>query len=447
MEIIKRKINLSEVLNYADEENWGKIAESGLTDYIINGTDEPFSIIGENIPIFKDKSGTSVLRFATMMTIYQMLRNFYQSYELYQVCNRKGGKKLVKTDIDLSDAGNVPENIILCDENGIPDDAELGTYICVYGKYEEINTIFYKDGDDKAILRAAQFYGFVESKRKHGGDYEGHFDIPIYMEQTLEDIGVYMVDEESNSEETRHYDSATITGTTTDYDSATITGTTTESKLYKFKRTRTEVDDSGNTLPFILQRDNSGGTEYNAELVYTSGLTNIQKIADNLYSFDYMEEPEDSGDTMIFRYGLDNVAEGDEQLNEIYEKCNKGEFKIEDCNGIKYEEIHPFVEKKEKFIIDCNEREITYRQIMMDGVEAAFAFEKDAEDLNILPTFKDDFLMGFIDSKIDTSDFYIDRGTASAYERHNSLGEVATMEDLVKYKNGFFEIKNDENKY
>lgn len=87
--------------------------------------------------------------------------------------------------------------------------------------------------------------------------------------------------------------------------------------------------------------------------------------------------------------------------------------------------------------------EIDYIKIYRDGEIANVSYDmaitvKDHYQEGI-PFYKDESLIKIHDVNKNIN-VDIKRGTSSAFERHNILGEVNTMQDLENYRNGFFNI-------
>lgn len=61
-----------------------------------------------------------------------------------------------------------------------------------------------------------------------------------------------------------------------------------------------------------------------------------------------------------------------------------------------------------------------------------------------IPYHKEEYMMGITYNPIINKDINIDRGVNAAFERHLKLGEVKTLEDMVAYGNGYFNIKSSQ---
>ena len=84
-----------------------------------------------------------------------------------------------------------------------------------------------------------------------------------------------------------------------------------------------------------------------------------------------------------------------------------------------------------------------------DDVEDGKCYARITFDTSIynidsgVPYIMEESMVGITDVK-QSGTASVERGSAAAFELHNILGECRTMEDLEKYRNDFFTIKNDE---
>jgi hypothetical protein len=135
-------------------------------------------------------------------------------------------------------------------------------------------------------------------------------------------------------------------------------------------------------------------------------------------------------------------------------------------NGIIYKEKHPFTVEDYycQFPLlggydDEYEKHFIYLKVDYENTESfeGFVGEPDKTYANIeyntdpatefqpVPYMMDDAFLGYYYGDVNVEDLIIDRGMATAFERHNILGEVSSFDDLLKYKNGFLKIRDDEN--
>lgn len=61
-------------------------------------------------------------------------------------------------------------------------------------------------------------------------------------------------------------------------------------------------------------------------------------------------------------------------------------------------------------------------------------------DLQVFPTYREEYRFGISALENVDSDIYIDRGINAAFEKHLKLGEVTSLEALEQYGNGYFKI-------
>ena len=73
-------------------------------------------------------------------------------------------------------------------------------------------------------------------------------------------------------------------------------------------------------------------------------------------------------------------------------------------------------------------------------------FSKDMakhNNMQVFPTFREEYRMGMASIENVDSDIYINRGINAAFERHLKLQEVKTLEALEQYSNGYFKIMDN----
>ena len=61
-------------------------------------------------------------------------------------------------------------------------------------------------------------------------------------------------------------------------------------------------------------------------------------------------------------------------------------------------------------------------------------------NMQVFPTFMEEYKMGIATLENVDSDIYIDRGINASYEKHLKLGEVTSLEALEQYGSGYFKI-------
>ena len=64
-----------------------------------------------------------------------------------------------------------------------------------------------------------------------------------------------------------------------------------------------------------------------------------------------------------------------------------------------------------------------------------------ANDIDVLPITKEEYMIGVVFEQEVRSDIYIERGKISALEPVQRLGEVDNFKDLIKYGYGYFKVE------
>lgn len=106
--------------------------------------------------------------------------------------------------------------------------------------------------------------------------------------------------------------------------------------------------------------------------------------------------------------------------------------------------------------VENSQYETTYEVALAKFNTLANAYEYDSEnfktkyssynDMNkhnnteVFPTFMEEYRLGSSSMENIKTDIYIDRGINAAFEKHLKLGEVSSLNDLVKYSNGYFKM-------
>ena len=284
-----------------------------------------------------------------------------------------------------------------------------------------------------------------------------------------------------------------------------ITGYT-DSKLISLRTLKKSYDKDGNVLPFIekvttneygeitnIEVGENGGIPYQKDIPLNisidGDIIKYDKITEITILYKHVFIDEDSGETITWSTG-DNFDELDEDcvggiiLFTYYcGNITENQEDFSENNGICYREYYCFDIKAENFILDIDEEETEYKYISIDyerdldadesetldleymseGVEnmielRAYSapssaklytrFESETDENNMTQDahyiFRDD-LIGYHEVNINAKNVKIERGKYAAFERHNALGEVSSFDDLEKYKNGFFKLKDNEN--
>ena len=292
-------------------------------------------------------------------------------------------------------------------------------------------------------------------------------DIPILLTGNLLDLGQYksydiiVVDENGKTENVQ----------TTNQNETYIIETKGESKIRTLRKRKISYDDSGNSLPFIINEDN-----YNPILPFEEKyIKNVQSIK-NINGQEYI-----IGDAIvdIIYRNISGITENLDKATEIeFTYVIGGTFHLtpdgiiddfygenpftytattEDIYGIWYKETFPLKDYSYNIkynnkdlsgstkIIDFESKEITYSFPGIDYERTHFILCENIKYLsNYFLNYSGDLL--FFDEKMlglsvplkEVYNITIDRGATSVYEKHLQLTEIKSWDDLEKYRNGMF---------
>lgn len=167
-------------------------------------------------------------------------------------------------------------------------------------------------------------------------------------------------------------------------------------------------------------------------------------------------QPDDDGNLLYF-YDDFKIDEKDQyhgiKYTDTYYFDEHSEIKTDffDSNGnIKTDEFNDYVNdingnnsKKYEFITSQNvnlyEKEINNKTATISSIVSSFsAVNSNVPDYEYNRLFKRECYNGISYSPVKNVEVYIDRGNASALEKHIKLGEVKTLDGMEKYSNGSF---------
>ena len=260
-------------------------------------------------------------------------------------------------------------------------------------------------------------------------------------------------------------------------DNKVYTGIT-ESKLISLKRKIASVNDFGEILPFIIKNNNPQNSH--GELQYMVGVTNEKMYDDGTFR----------GDALTY-VGISHVNSSDENdwtdissesiTSDVFSTNGYIKFRyIIGCEldssknilprtGVMYEEVWKYNKLNTSARIERTEYSFDYIQITpiynnedtsnLDIINKTpilstiTYYGKEIKNIQYLlcPYVKKEDLLGIQDINaleydmhtgryVNAVNGYIQRGTASALERHQILGEIKTFADLENYRNNFFQI-------
>ena len=292
-------------------------------------------------------------------------------------------------------------------------------------------------------------------------------DIPILLTGNLLDLGQYksydiiVVDENGETEDVQ----------TINQNETYIIETKGESKIRTLRKRKICYDDSGNSLPFIINNDNYNpilpfeekyiknvqsvkninGQEYIVgdaivDIIYrnTSGITeNLDKATEIEFTYVIGGTFHLTPDGIIDDFYGENPFTFTATTEDIYGIWYKETFPLKDYSyNIKYNNEDLSGSTK---IIDFESKEITYSFPGIDYERTHFILCENIKYLsNYFLNYSGDLL--FFDEKMlglsvplkEVYNITIDRGATSVYEKHLQLTEIKSWDDLEKYRNGMF---------
>ena len=272
-----------------------------------------------------------------------------------------------------------------------------------------------------------------------------------------------------------------------------------ESYISDYKRKKKSVDDGGNILPFIVHYIDvldSGGTvsdriidDGNTELLYMVGVVNEttdadgNTITDGISSIKIFENSV-SGVSLCDFYtpnvpilysDISGYTNGNIIQFTYYKGMVINSNGVIIDNGIIYEEYYNYTLKVAKMgntqntgaTYDVEFKSYDNHNIFFNYVDINFFYSAlnitdntdielltknpiytkvtvnknsiNKEEINYAYSYHDETLLGVV-NRVDDIDVNISRGTSAAFERHNILGEIKTLQDLQNFRNNYFEI-------
>ena len=246
-----------------------------------------------------------------------------------------------------------------------------------------------------------------------------------------------------------------------------------ESKLVNFKRPTKTIDDEGNELPgkFNQSGDTMLDLQYIVGTVKNIDTTGDVVIGDYLSKITFPSQgititsggtmpdlPEGTSGKVNFEYYIGAEVELDSTDNYAY---NNGEVRLV------YVDTFNFEVKSSTAVIDGRNKNYRYVDIDYSTAKETVTYENidnfyhdvilskikvtpqsmteggDPVSVNFQnsPYFMEDYQLGLSFVANNNTNVYIDRGNATAFERHMRLSEVDTLDDLVDYGNGMFKMK------
>lgn len=369
-------------------------------------------------------------------------------------------------------------------------DENIKTYVLVRGDYFETVEVPF------SIYQANSGYtNYFENNGKYYaqfGYYSGYYD-----EKTK--LAYFDKLNSGGTIDLIHWEENTVTNVSSVIVYSGITGMT-ESLLQNVMRRKTDMDISGNTLPFILhyndiiEKGNKIGRELDTgstETFYMCGNVNMD------YDFTSQKVISDVLESVTF-YNSSSIPESgvsftnvnvpiiltankeaytDENDKKSIADYNMVQFVYylsatlvnEDNNwirkqntGVKYIEQRPMAVQTNNFVIEADDGSGVMLNLTYIDVNSNTQSETDYNNIDIINSLRtninysnitvnrdqlaDDYFLNSAIFKDESTmgiqnvmtdiNVNIERGIAESFQKHNMLGEICTLQDLENYKNG-----------
>ena len=471
MDKIYRKISLEDFKNrFTNEDNnafgteWGNVVQH---DYAVDSASSLYDV-ADRIPLIEGNR----LRFGTMI-----MNNVIDNSNFFKLCQRKSKKTWIEYDYSITSEDEDFNFVGIYSEMPLSEEEfEIGDIIWVTEEAENLLNMFLADSGEsqsRVIERMGEFFSIVEDAKNNDNPTieSGYTEINVMLTENCNEVGkftkgatfwepkiiysggTYVINPSDNK--TYHLSGdtgVTESAETFNEDSAWTpteeiielgeTTAFTESRLDSLRRVKRSYDDYGNELPFIYNEEN--GT---TEMFYVTGIIyNTSINGDKMYG-DIISTITNSITSITFTYVIgaeivetNNGRVPKEGTGIVYKEGYKMSdesftFRLNNANvTVEYKNIH-FNEEVSDYLPEGADTNKRYAKITFNPV----VHQIDSG----VPFIMEESMVGITDVK-KSGTATVERGTAAAFEIHNILGECRTMEDLEKYRNDFFTIKDDE---
>ena len=201
------------------------------------------------------------------------------------------------------------------------------------------------------------------------------------------------------------------------------------------------VDNEGNVIQTLDNLDNpevlnldSVATASTGYITFTyfigADLEEIEASGDTVYK---LAEGGDSGSTYVDRYRF--TVKADTENLDIDGISTPVTFKYLDID-YSSAEVGVALENVDDFFVDVRPSTIEVKKKSMTE-----GGNPEHQDFQNADYFMEDYQLGISFVANNNANVYIDRGSATAFERHMRLSEVDTLQDLETYGNGMFKLK------
>lgn len=452
MELIQKKINVNTIMN-----RYGEIPVLG-NDVVC----ENDNLFGTRVPVLEWPPRIAreidtdpeyyYVRFGTLSNYVSWLRKFFKEAVVWQYCKRyndfywKNFGKIVDLDnnsCEISYESALDETEIT---NRRPNEGEVGEFVIVSAYADEFNDIF------GSLSAAKQFYEYACGiLKENSGTKEQRIDINLFIGEKYEDLGRFT----EYTEEDAGFDDSRIDEETAE-NGELESGITayTSSYIGLLARKKKTYDINGNELPFILENE----TSTTCELPYYVGLpcnmrfdSNGNCYYDLVTDIHFEDEDGEEGEhvengavtvdnadiepIIVFTYELGrSISEDETETTQGVVHVEKYRYEIiDDHFNVDGKRFRDYSYIKVDYGAVINEEWLDVSAIDMDGIERSDPYFKTHFVFN-------EALLGVHNYSESTDGVWIERGTSAAFEPHNLLGQMSSIEEIERYKGDLFKI-------
>lgn len=175
--------------------------------------------------------------------------------------------------------------------------------------------------------------------------------------------------------------------------------------------------------------DNNGNTTYYYSYItnITETISNDLSMATDVYEYLIDVQYDDNGD--IPNTGIRYV---DTYIG--YLESGTTNYILSSSNTVVYDSLN-------NYMANITLSDATYNTLSLP-INSNLDYKKfsDQNTFNLSKINKKEYLMGIIDTPNINNEVFIDRGNNNAWEKHLKLNEIKTLDQLITYGNGFFNI-------
>ena len=203
---------------------------------------------------------------------------------------------------------------------------------------------------------------------------------------------------------------------------------------------------SGDTIDYgVCHKDtvNCSYSEYPCRMLKYSGVTKMAWIKRDAIEgsspIEVSTLPDKPDMSAVYQYTGEEVITG---------SLNGEKYYIRSGDTICYRNVFEYIYLNKEALNESDGINIDYKgkKHIFSNISYTKKVDDDYRNFQLIGNFKDERTLGLQDIDEKGIDVYVDRGRYAAFESHNILSEVNTFNDLLNYRNNFFEIdlKDDD---